>query len=193
MSVHESEALADVTREPALRLLPAPPSEPPYDDELVPRPVLRLVGASAPVPAAPIVPVPRAMPVALRLLPGGADDDEPGPVRTPRADLPSPRPFAHALVQRLLEVLAGLRPVAQLRPDTSLELFEELEHAVRRMPLTTGPRPTRRDVRSLHVQEQEDGVAEVCATVHRGSRAGALALRLEGVNGGWRCTALIGV
>lgn len=193
MSIHESEPLVDIAALPVLRLLPAPPSEPPYDDDVVARPALRLVGGRARVPAAPVMPTPRPLPVTLRLLPGGADDDEPGPVRTPRAQLPSPRPFAHALVQRLLEVLAGLRPVAQLQGDTSVELFEELERTVQAHPQATGPRPTRRDVHSLHVQERDDGVAEVCATVRRGNRAAALALRLEGVDGGWRCTALIGV
>jgi hypothetical protein len=47
-------------------------------------------------------------------------------------------------------------------------------------------------VRSVHVQERPEGVAEVCATVHRNGRAGAVALRLEGRNGAWRCTELVG-
>lgn len=195
--MHESESLPEVVgTPPALRLLPAPPSEPPYDDEIAVRPALRLVGApftARPTPAAPPPPAVCPVPPALRLVPGRADDDDPGPARTPLAELPSPRPFAHALVQRLLEVLAGLRPVGQLQPDTSAELFEQLEQQVQAHRRPFGPRPTRRDVHSVHVQEHADGVAEICATVRRGNRTGALALRLEGVNGGWRCTALLGI
>jgi hypothetical protein len=45
----------------------------------------------------------------------------------------------------------------------------------------------------LHVQERPEGVVEVCATVQRGGRVAALALRLEGFDGRWRCTVLQGV
>lgn len=176
---------------PTLRLLPAPPCEPPYDDELV-------------APAAPRALAPAAAPAArggitLRLVArGGAspllrDDDDDPARRTPLSQLPPARPFARALVQRLLEVLAGLRPLTQLRRDTSFELLEELEQALAGRPRATGARPTPRDVRSVHVQVREDGVAEVCATVRRGGRACALALRLEGVEGAWQCTELVGV
>jgi hypothetical protein len=35
-----------------------------------------------------------------------------------------------------------------------------------------------------------DGVAEVSAVARRGGRAHAVAARLEGIDGRWRCTAL---
>jgi len=72
-------------------------------------------------------------------------------------------------------------------------VFDELIRTVSDRPRSTGPRPTRRDVRSVHVQARADGVAEVCATVRRGARMTALAFRLEGRSGAWRCTELIGV
>lgn len=189
-----------------LRLLPAPPCEPPYDDER-PTPGLRAVPARGPagdptVGRTSLVTAPTGSAVVLRLVPGGAttdgdagavEQDDDSPARTPLAALPASRPFAHALVQRLLEVMAGLRPVSQLQRDTTFELFTELECALPAQRRPAGPRPTRRDVRSVHVQEHEEGVAEVCATVRRGGRVTALALRLEGVDGGWRCTALHGV
>jgi hypothetical protein len=175
--------LAPVLPLPVLRLLPAPCCEPPYDDELP-------LEARAPGPAAVVplrlVDAPTAAPA-----PGRDVTEAPRP-STPR-DLPPSGPFAHALVLRLLEVLAGLRPLSQLQRDTSFELFEALEHQVPRRVRTTGVRPTRRDVRSVHVQEREDGVAEGCATVHRGGRVTALAFRLEGASGAWRCTELLGV
>lgn len=196
-----SPATAPATRPlPALRLLPAPCSEPPYDDELPEGARLRLVttGRAAPLllRAAPAVPVrPVVVPGAEaapgpRLAPPG-DDDE--PVRTPLEDLPPVRPFARALVQRLLEVLAGLRPLAQLQRDTSLELFDLLEQRLSGRARPAGVRPSPRDVRSVHVQSREDGVAEVCAVVRLGRRTTAVAFRLEGRAGSWRCTALAGL
>jgi hypothetical protein len=189
----------DADGRPTLRLLPAPPCEPPYDDELpAPRALHAVSGGSRDTAGATaLASAPPGPAVVLRLVSGQAparldDGGEPNP-RTPLTQLPPSRPFAHALVQRLLEVLAGLRPLSQLQRDTSFELFSELEQALPGRHRPTGPRPTRRDVRSVHVQEHEDGVAEVCATVRRGGRMSALALRLEGVDGTWRCTALLGV
>jgi hypothetical protein len=40
------------------------------------------------------------------------------------------------------------------------------------------------------VCEIDDGVAEVTAVIRRGARTLAVALRLEGIDGRWMCTAL---
>ena len=165
-------------REPALhglRLLPAPSSEPPYDDELP---------GGRPLPLRP-----RDLPARrpLHLVPPPADD-------APQVEplLPPVRPFATALVQRLLEALAGVRPIAQLKRDTTMDVYDDLERMVTVRPRATGLRPDRRSLRSVHVQEQPGGVAEVFATVRRGDRYGALAFRLEHADGQWRCTAVEG-
>lgn len=183
---------------PVLRLLPAPSAEPPYDDELPESVRLRLVTdrGLALAPHRLLSPAP-----PLRLVPTPGSHAAPGPrlargdagERSPLADLPPVGPFARALVQRLLEVLAGLRPLGQLQRTTTLELFDQLETRLAGRPRPTGVRPSPRDVLSVHVQSRDDGVAEVCATVRRGRRTVALALRLEGRSGAWRCTALDGV
>lgn len=170
----------DETTLPELRLLPAPAWEPEYDDERG----LPYVGVL------PLPPPLRLLPVAVQ---DDDDDDDEKVVRTPRSDLPAPRPFAQALVQRLLEVVGGVRPVAQMRFDLAPAVFEELERVVTTQPRPTGLRPTARSLRSLHVQERPEGIAEVCATVLRGPRASAFALRLEGLDGAWCCTELVGV
>lgn len=192
MSATTPERLHD-TRAPLLRgagplpelvLLPVPTSEPPYDDELADRtgPRLSLV-TSLPTPVGPLASLP-----ALRLLAPPA-----ALVAPPVAVAPAVRPVARALVQGLLEVLGGVRAVTQLRRSTSHDLYTDLEALVHAQPRPVGPRPPTGAVLSLHVQQPAATVAEVCATVRRGPRAAALALRLELDAGAWRCTALAGL
>ena len=157
-----------------LRLVPAPVSAPPYDDE-VDAPVLRLVRSAPVVPEEP------------------DDDAWLAAERTPTDDLPASRVFARNLVQAVLEVVAGVRPVKQLRRDTTPELYTAIADGLPARPRATGTRPDPRSVRSVHVQERPEGVVEACATVQRNGRYAALGLRLEGFEGRWRCTELVGL
>jgi hypothetical protein len=152
-------------------------------------PLGRLLGDS-PAPALRLVP-----PIAARTRRRTADDvdDEFGPRQTPRALLPDPRPWAGRLVQGVVEAMAGVRPVSQLVRWTTTEVYGELQNrAIRALHERRGPTPRRlaEVVRSVHVSEPVDGVAEVCAIVQQGPRCRAIALRLEGADGRWRCTAL---
>jgi hypothetical protein len=131
-----------------------------------------------------------AGPILVRGRPDPADDF--GPVPTARGDLPEPAPWAARLVQGIAEVLTLDRPAAQLARWVCPEVFDDVRRHVdvRRRQQVLGavtPRPT---VRSVHVTEPVDGVAEVCALVDDGERARAYALRLEGADGRWRATAL---
>ena len=112
-------------------------------------------------------------------------------VATSRHDLPDPGAWAAQLVQAVLEVLGHERPRSQLvrwlAPDVYADLGVHL--AARRPPATRGGRP-RRTVSSVHVFEPADGVVEATAVVVGGRRARAVALRLEGWDGRWRCTRL---
>ena len=169
---------------PELVLLPVPVSQPPYDDELPDRTGPRLTLVTAlPTPVGPLAALPALAPVA------------PPATVVPPVDptVPAVRPAARALVQGLLEVLGGVRPVTQLRRRTSVELYADLEALVHAQPRPAGLRPSTGAVLSLHVQQSAPTVAEVSATVRRGPRAGALALRLELFDGEWRCTALAGL
>ena len=161
----------------ALRRLPVPASEPPYDDE-------RTGTRGAGVPAVqgtlalafllpsglPTTPV---APPELRLVPARPEAEEQadavdfGPQPTATADLPEARGWAGRFAQALVEVLAGDRPLAQLVRWTSSAVYDEVSG------LIAGP-----------------GVAEICALVRRGARSTAVALRLEGLDGRWQCTAL---
>jgi uncharacterized protein DUF6459 len=138
-----------------------------------------------------------AVQTLTRRRPGSRDsaDDDFGPQRTTSAMLPAPTPWAGRLVQAVIEVVSGVRPVSQLVRWTTAPVYEALCARVARPTphAGVGSRNTTRlaeVVRSVRVSEPGDGVAEVCAIVQQGPRCRAIALRLEGIDGRWQCTAL---
>jgi hypothetical protein len=192
--------------------VPLPVAEPPYDDELAgaPRAALTEVTPGQGVLALSFV-LPGGLPAQPQpaaSVAGGADrvldahsaDDGEGdeedavfaPQPTPRVLLPEPRRWAAQLVQAVIEVIAGDRPATQLIRWTNEEIYATvarratLGHRARR----SGRSPLRAVVRSVRVTEPAEGVAEACALVQRGLRTTAVALRLEGIDGRWQCTAL---
>lgn len=123
-------------------------------------------------------------------------EEEFGPQKTASTLLPAPTPWAGRLVQAMIEVVSGVRPVSQLVRWTTAAIYEELGARVAR-PVAAGAGGRTTDatrlaevVRSIRVSEPRDGVAEVCAIVQQGPRCRAIALRLEGIDGRWQCTAL---
>jgi hypothetical protein len=90
----------------------------------------------------------------------------------------------------VVEVLAGDRPLGQLVRWTSAEVYDDLLARVSGAHPTGLRQPARATVRSVHIAEPADGVAEVAAIVRRGERTTAVAARLEGLDGRWQCTAL---
>ncbi len=189
MSVLTAAPLEDRDELPVLRLLPVPASEPPYDDE-------QLRGPSRSPAVHSLVPLRRlgarrlslVRPPTARLV-----DEQHEQPRTPSRLLPDARAFAYAVVQGLLEVQAGVRPLHQLQSGTSHDLYQRLEAVVHVRPRPSGTRPCSGAVRSLHVQLRDDGVAEVSARVQRGHRSTAIALRLEGRTGRWCCVEMVEV
>lgn len=145
------------------------------------------------------LPTAPATPPDLRLVPTPPapllDEVDFGPQPTSSASLPDPRPWAARFAQALVEVLAGQRPLGQLVRWTSGEVYESLAtRVVAPWPAAPSPsvrRPAERPVvRSVRVDQPADGVAEVSAVVRGEGRARAVALRLEGLDGRWQCTAL---
>ncbi len=179
-----------------VRRVPTPVCEPPYDDELDenPSPVGGVQGALALA-----FHLPSGLPATpkLRLVEEPPDPEtDPAyfdPQATPADVLPDPRGFAGRLVQAMCEVMVAARPVAQLMRWTSEDVYRQLLRRVRvaghetaLMRRNTAPGR----VRSVHVGEPRENVVEVCAVVQQRNRATAVALRLEGVDGRWQCTAL---
>jgi hypothetical protein len=123
---------------------------------------------------------------APRRRPG--DEPDFGPELSRRADLPEPGPAARRLVTVALEAFAGRRPMSQLQSAVTPGLFTVL--TARRRPRWCTEGGTAVRVTSVRVSEPVDGVAEVSAVARRDGRAHAIAARMEGIDGRWRCTAL---
>lgn len=200
----------------ALRRVPAPQCEPPFDDSSASEefPVGAVQGTLAlsfdlpsGVPAVPQLP--ETFTRQLRLVPAlptapgtgrrpatrasaSHDLEEFGPRQTPRTLLCEPKPWAGRLVQAIVEVVSGVRPAAQLLRWTTTEVYDAIRsHGLAKQAANSqAGRRRAAVVRSVHVSEPDDGVAEVCAVVHEGARCRAIALRLEGLDGRWQCTAL---
>jgi len=177
-------AIPSKTRTAPLHLRPVPRLDGPFDDER-PDPMPAMVDGSL----ALAFPPPTRVSVPLRLVPP-AGGDFPAGAPTSRDLLPDPRPWTARLAQAIAEVLAGARPASQLSRVATLEVLQLLERGAGRLGVRPGAPPQRPIVASVHISEPRDGVAEACAVIDTGARKRALALRLEGVNGQWRCTAL---
>jgi hypothetical protein len=193
-----ADSSASAGREHRLpRRIPTPISQPPYDDErgdFGQRP--QTSGSSALSPVArrvqsqPHLELVVDKPVSRRSV-----DDETlfGRQPTPTAALPDVRSWAGRLGRSIAEVLTGDRPAQQLMRWTNDAVFTDL---CRRSETVAGAGSAHRGMRnrvsiiSVHVCEPRDGVAEASVHVRHGLRSRAYALRLEGLDGRWRCTAL---
>ena len=164
---------------PALQLVRVRTPQPPLED--VRRP-LRLVLDGVPVPRPAHRPGPRPRPDHM----AGMDADF-GPAWSLRTDLPDPAAAGRRLIALTVEAFAGRRPLLQLQPLTSAGVFAALS-AGRRPRWCEGTAPVL--IGRVHVCEPVDGVAEISTVARRGGRAHAVAARLEGIDGRWRCTAL---
>lgn len=192
-----------------VRRLPAPHTEPPLEDTHAEHGVDAGEGASlrpsgdAPTQGSLALAFPEPEPVHkpdLRLVPEPAPRPASwaAPQPTPTSGLPEIQRWARRFVQATVEVVAGDRPLRQLSRWASDEVREELQrHRTASRPSTSpvasrpaGTPSVRGVVRSIHVGEPRDGVAEVSAVVQRGVRRHAVALRFEGLDGRWLCTVL---
>jgi len=118
-----------------------------------------------------------------------SDEQVFGSQPTRRSELPDPRPWAGHLAQAIVEVMVGARPAPQLLRWTTSEVYDVVAHRAY-VSSRRGMTARRATVRSVHIYEPADGVAEACAVVVDGSRVRALAMRLVWLDGRWRVEAL---
>jgi hypothetical protein len=162
---------------PVLRLVPTPPHDPPYDDELPAGtpPVAGNLALSFPQEDTTVVP--------LRLVPPAVAPD-------PGGEPPDPRAWARRLAQAIAEVLSGARSPAQLSTHATLQVVQQLERASAvaiRQPRRPRQSPL---VENVHVCVPGERVAEAAVVIDTRPRRRALAIRLEANGGRWQCTAL---
>lgn len=162
-----------------LRVLPVPVSEPRGIGDLTHLP--RLVGTAQGALALGLP--------ALREQVAGPSARPPAP----GTSLPDPAATVGAVVKAVVEVLAGIRPPAQLLRWVSRDVHATVSE---RAALTTrmrrgAPAPARQVVvRGVRVCRPAAGVVEASAVVVDGTRVRAVAVRLEDHDGRWRATAL---
>lgn len=108
-------------------------------------------------------------------------DDLPRP--TSAANLPDIQLWVMNFAVNFLEILAGRRQPAQLHARCHRVIYSEL---LRR----TGKVKEIGRIRKIHINKPLDGICESTITVRFGDRLRALAIRCEGVDGRWLCTAL---
>jgi len=176
-----SSMLVAAPRCPTMPVLsPAPVREPPFDDELQPA---RHQHTS---------PWDQHLPFIDDVAGRGLHlDGQSQPSRRPPgiAGLPAPGRFARRFVIAVIETATGRRPAAQLRDHTSPGVHTGLVRDAGRIGrLGTAARPA--TLHSLHLAEPADGVVEVAAVILVADRFRALAFRLEGLDGRWRCVRL---
>ena len=104
-----------------------------------------------------------------------------------RRQLPPPAEVTKEIAIALFEVEAGYRSAAQLERVCTPELWDRLEHQVRRHG---GPLPSGRKLIRVHYQELMPGVANTVAVVERGPRVQPVAMRLDARSGRWLVTEL---
>ena len=131
----------------------------------------------------------------------------PAPVAPAEEELPDPTQLCGALVLATVEVLSGVRPLAQLTRWVAPEVVEQLEGAAITRPAPADGRPgtaatgappaprrlvavRRATVRRVLLTRLSPTAAEAAVVVHDGSRVRAAAVRLEVHRGHWRATVI---
>lgn len=105
--------------------------------------------------------------------------------------------FAARIVQAVVEIAGGERPVSQVLRWTSPVVYQDLGRRAQVVARAVGKRPgqggiqgSRPQVAGLHTCFVTDDVAEVGARVRYGPRSRAVAARFERHRDRWICTAL---
>ena len=96
-----------------------------------------------------------------------------------------PPPPVRLMLRGLLEVLSGWRPASQMALRVSPEIAADLLGRPGRRGATPPPQ-----VLKLRVLRVADRTVEACVVLRRGTRCGALAMRLEHGSRGWLVTRL---
>lgn len=124
-----------------------------------------------------------------------AEDKFFAPQSTSTAALPDPQPLIELLARCVLEIISGSRDLEQIAryvtDDVYRHLLQRVHVSQRARSITKRPvtRPNFALGRTI-ITQPVDGVVESVVIVHGRARTRSLAIRLEGLDGRWRATAI---
>ena len=126
---------------------------------------------------------------------GFINDDFFGHQHTATSALPDPQPMVENLARSVMEILAGCRDLEQISRWVTDDVYRNLlqrvhisrrARAVKKQPVVL---PTFGLGRTI-ITHPVDGVIESVVIVHGKARTRSIAIRLEGLDGRWRATAI---
>lgn len=123
------------------------------------------------------------------------DEDYFGFQRTMRHELPDPMPLVENLGRSVMEILAGARELDQVARWVSDDVYRNLQTRVlasaraRAVKKLAAYRPTFTLGRTI-VTFPVDDACEAVVIVHGRARTRSIAIRLQGLDGRWRATAI---
>jgi len=110
-------------------------------------------------------------------------DPEFAPKPTSSAELPNINELTFQFIHNVVEIWAGRRTASQVQAMCHHLIFADLQRKA-------GQQKMIGKVRKIKVTEPLDGICESTVTIRYGDRLRVVAIRFEGLDGRWLCTAL---
>jgi hypothetical protein len=105
------------------------------------------------------------------------------PKPTSATDLPDVKELTSQFIHNVLEIWAGRRSASQVQAMCHHLIFTDLQKNAGQQKLVG-------KIRKINVTEPLDGISESTVTVRYGDRLRVVAIRFEGLDQRWLCTAL---
>jgi hypothetical protein len=105
------------------------------------------------------------------------------PKPTSALDLPEINELTLRFIHHVVEIWAGRRSASQVQAMCHHLIFADLQRKAGQQKLVGR-------IRKIKVTEPLDGISESTVTVRYGDRLRVVAIRFEGLDGRWLCTAL---
>ena len=110
-------------------------------------------------------------------------DPEFAPEPTSAEDLPDITELMSQFMHNVLEIWAGRRSASQVQAMCHHLIFAEIQR-------TAGQQKVLGRIRKIKLTQPLDGICESAITVRYGDRLRVVAIRFEGLDNRWLCTAL---
>ena len=110
-------------------------------------------------------------------------DPEFAPEPTSAEDLPDIKELTSHFMHNVLEIWAGRRSASQVQSLCHHLIFADIQR-------TAGQQKVLGKIRKIKVTQPLDGISESAVTVRYGDRLRVVAIRFEGLDQRWLCTAL---